>query len=219
MQIETNTIVLDQFGWTFRFRRVKNPSRVLLLLHGWTGDEDSMWPFTLKTSEEYAILAPRAPYLAPAEKGGYSWREIRPGTWGSPTLDELRFAADSLVTLVDELSASIEVASPTFDVIGFSQGGALATTLAALHPDRVDKAAVLSGFIPPGLDAVLQPKLLGDVRFFWSHGTKDELVPFERGQESIRLLEEAGADANFCQADIGHRVSKECKRALDAFLA
>ncbi len=88
MQTETE----KKFGWTFRSHLSEaSPFRILLLLHGWTGDENSMWTFTKKFSN-YAFLSPRAPYLAPAERGGYSWREIKPGTWGSPTLEELHLA-------------------------------------------------------------------------------------------------------------------------------
>lgn len=219
MQIETNTTLLDQFGWTFRVSPIIDvPSRVLLLLHGWTGDENSMWAFAHNLTSHYSIIAPRAPYSAPPDKGGYSWRELKPGTWGSPTLEELGIAADALVSLVDDWSASLSITSPTFDMVGFSQGGALANTLAALHPDRVGKVAILSGFVPSGVERLLHPTLLDDTPFFWAHGTKDELISIDRGRASIELLQKAGADVQLCQAEVGHRVSKECWRSLENFL-
>jgi len=220
VQIKTKTTLLEKFGWRFRIRPIESePSRVLLLLHGWTGDESSMWTFASNFSSDYAIIAPRAPYPASVEKGGYSWREMKPGTWGSPTLEELHFAADALVSLVDEWSASVKIASPTFDIVGFSQGAALAITLAALHPARVDKVAVLSGFVPRGVDALLHPNLLDGIYFFWAHGTQDEMISIERGRASVELLQKAGADVHLCQADVGHKVSKDCRRALEVFLS
>ncbi len=219
MQIENKTQLREESNWLFRVsQQEKSPSHVLLLLHGWTGDENSMWTFTRNFPSDYAILAPRAPYPALAEKGGFSWREIKPGTWGAPTLDELHFAADSLVSLVDFWLDSAKMASLTFDIVGFSQGGALAATIATLYPKRVEKVAVLSGFIPPGVDVLLQPDLLKKKRFFWAHGTKDEMISFERGRAGIELLQNAGAEVTLCQADIGHKVSKDCRRALDIFL-
>ncbi len=219
MQTETKVTILDQFGWTFRIRPVdENPTRVLLLLHGWTGDENSMWAFTRNFPAHYAIIAPRAPHLAPREKGGYSWRELKPGTWGSPTREELQVAGDALVSLVDEWSATLNISSTTFDVIGFSQGGALATTLAVLYPSRIGKMAVLAGFVPKGVDALLRPGLLKGIECFWAHGRQDELVTFERGQTSAQWLEDAGALVRFCEAEVGHRVSRDCRRALDIFL-
>jgi len=178
-----------------------------------------MWTLTSKLPEDYLMLAPRAPYAAKTERGGYSWREIKPGTWGSPTLEELRLSADRLVSFVDLWLASAKITSPRFDIIGFSQGGALAATIAALNPARVDSIAVLSGFIPPGVDELLRPHLLDGIRVFWAHGREDELVPFSRGEKGAKLLEESGADVDFCASDVGHRVDKDCHRALGAFFS
>jgi phospholipase/carboxylesterase len=221
LQIENNTTLLDQFGWVFRARSLsERPQQALLLLHGWTGDENSMWAFAKNFSPQYAILAPRAPFLAPKEKGGYSWRDLKPGTWGKPTLDELRPPADGLVSLVDGWLAALNIPDARFDVAGFSQGGALATLLAILYPQRIRKLAVLAGFVPKGVDdAQLTPGLLSGIDCFWAHGTQDDLVTFERGRESAQRLEAAGAQVRFCEADVGHRVSRECRHALDAFLA
>lgn len=221
MQIETSATVLDQFGWVFCTRSLsETPKRVLLLLHGWTGDENAMWTFTNNFPTDYAIIAPRAPFSAPKEKGGYSWRDLKPGTWGSPTLDELRPPADALVSLVDEWRATLNIANARFDVVGFSQGGALATLLAILYPQRIRKLAVLAGFVPKGVaEAHLLPNMLDGIQCFWAHGTEDNLVSFERGRSSAEMLEKAGAQLRFCAADVGHRVSRECRRALDVFLA
>src|SRR5512143_3327901 len=43
-----------------------------LMLHGWTGDENSMWVFASRLPENCWLVAPRAPYLSPL--GGFSWR-------------------------------------------------------------------------------------------------------------------------------------------------
>ncbi len=220
MPTANNTTIIEKDGWVFRFfSPSENPSRVLLLLHGWTGDEQSMWQFTHKLPENYAIIAPRAPYSAPADKGGYSWREIKPGTWGAPTFVDLHLSADRLVSLVDFGLAVTGTDFDRVDVVGFSQGGALALTLSALSPERVNKVAVLSGFLPSGVDELLRPNLLNHIHFFWAHGSEDKIIPIERGRESIRLLKSAGANIQFCKADIGHRVSKSCRYALGNFLS
>ena len=101
MPDETNTHQMTYNGWVMRVRHAaQEPARFLLLLHGWTGDENSMWVFASKAPEDVWIAAPRAPHAA--EQGGYSWRTLHPGTWGLPTLNDLKPAADSLIRLVDE---------------------------------------------------------------------------------------------------------------------
>ena len=203
-------------GWTMRVRHAsQKPARFLLLLHGWTGDENSMWIFTRRFPEDMWIVAPRAPHAA--KEGGYSWRTLHPGTRGLPTLSDLKPAADSLIRMVDDISVSIGVDATQFDVAGFSQGGALTNVLALLYPQRIHKAAVLAGFMPDGVDDLLAQRVLVGKQFFVSHGAKDNLVPLELAQQSIVLLEKAGAQVTFCEAEVGHKVSADCLRGLESF--
>ena len=216
MPTETDTHLLTYNNWTLRVRRpAQNPARLLLLLHGWTGDENSMWVFARNLSPHFWMLAPRAPY--PTEEGGYSWRGLKNGTLGWPTLTELRPAADALVRLVDNLSASTAVDASTFDVMGFSQGAALASLLCLMYPQRVRKAAILSGFVPDGMDDLIARRPLSGKSIFVAHGTNDGLVPLERAQLSMQKLEQAGAQVNFCEAEVGHKVSADCLRGLQAY--
>ena len=203
-------------GWIMRVRHAsQKPARFLLLLHGWTGDENSMWIFTRRFPEDMWIVAPRAPHAA--KEGGYSWRTLHPGTRGLPTLSDLKPAADSLIRMVDDISVSIGVDATQFDVAGFSQGGALTNVLALLYPQRIHKAAVLAGFMPDGVDDLLAQRVLVGKQFFVSHGAKDNLVPLELAQQSIVLLEKAGAQVTFCEAEVGHKVSADCLRGLESF--
>lgn len=211
-----NTHQMTYNGWTMRVRHATlEPARFMLLLHGWTGDENSMWVFVRKFPADMWIAAPRAPHVA--KEGGYSWRALQPETWGLPTVSDLRSAADSLIRLVDEVSTSIGVDASQFDVAGFSQGGALTNVLALLHPQRIRRAAVLAGFMPGGVDDLLARHVLAGKQFFVAHGTQDSLIPVERARQSIELLEQAGAQVTFCEAEVGHKVSADCLRGLETF--
>ena len=206
-------------GWTMRVRHATQaPARFMLLLHGWTGDENSMWIFANRLPADLWIAAPRA--LHASKQGGYSWRSLHSvleSDWGLPTLSDLKPAAEALIRLVDDVSASISVDATRFEVAGFSQGGALTNALALLYPRRIHKAAVLAGFMPAGVEELLERRVLAGVPFFVAHGTQDPLVPFERARSSIELLEKGGAQVTFCDAEVGHKVSADCLRGLEAF--
>ena len=227
-----NTHQMTYNGWIMRVRHAtQEPARFMLLLHGWTGDENSMWVFARRFPADIWIAAPRGPH--PADGSGYSWRALQPGTlrhgfdalsptaqgnaWGLPTLSDLKPAADSLIRLVDDVSASIGVDAAQFDVAGFSQGGALTNLLALLYPERIRRAAVLAGFMPGGTEELIARQPLIGKRFFVTHGNQDELIPVERARQSIHLLEQAGAQVTFCEAEVGHKVGADCLRSLEAF--
>ena len=213
-----NNHPLEYNGWAMRVRHAsKKPARLMLMLHGWTGDENSMWVFTRNLPQDLFILAPRAPHAI--REGGYSWRAPQPAGKGLPALLDLKPAAVSLLKLVDELSVSIGVNAASFDLVGFSQGGAMANCLALLFPERIHRAAVLAGFMPGGVDDLLESQVLKGIPFFVAHGTRDQLVPVESARESIGFLERAGAQVTFCEAEVGHKVSADCLRALEAFFS
>lgn len=207
-------------GWTLRYRLPKNPdsARVVLLIHGWTGDETVMWLFADKLPQNCALIAPRAPY--PTRRGGYSWQpELRKDGWA--TLEDLQPAAESLLNLLDLLAlqpvfAGVNFAAP-LHLIGFSQGAAVASTLALLHPNRVEKLALLAGFVPNGVNDLLDARPLQGKPVYIAHGSADNLVPIARARQGIFLLERAGAEVDYCEDETGHKLSAKCARKLGEF--
>ena len=213
-----NTSLITFKNWTLRVQESTHPApRLLLLIHGHTGDENSMWVFARAIPDHYWMIAPRAPYRA--EAGGYSWRPSQTGNYDQLNLEMLGSAAEALIWLADEYSASAEIDARIFDVMGFSQGAAVSSVLAFLYPQRIRKTALLAGFVPRGLEELVTERPLEGKPFFVAHGTKDETVTIERARASIALLEQAGAHVTYCEDEVGHNVSVTCLRALQKFFA
>jgi phospholipase/carboxylesterase len=135
------------------------------------------------------------------------------------SLDLLRSSAEMLIRLVDEYSASAGLDASTFDVMGFSQGGAMASLLTFLYPQRIRRIGILAGFVPVGLEELVPERPLEGKPFFVAHGTKDEMVPIDRARASIEVLEQAGAKVTFCEDEVGHKVSVTCLRSMKNFFA
>lgn len=217
MQTEIDSELISFKDWTLRVRSTSaNNPRLLVLVHGWTGDENSMWVFVRRLPENFWIIAPRAPH--PAESSGFSWRPHLSGTFGMPSLEMFLPSAEALIRLIEEYAASVKVDACQFDMMGFSQGGAMVNLIGMLYPQRVRKMGVLAGFVPSGLEDRVAQKVLAGKHVFVAHGTQDKLVSVERARESIGLLEQAGARVTYCEDDVGHRLSANCLRALESYL-
>ena len=216
MAVPSDSQLIQFQDWTLRIRpAVGTPARVMLMLHGWTGDENSMWVFGRDLPPQYLLLAPRAPHAA--QPSGYSWRPLVGGTHGRPSAEMMRPSADSLIRLVDEYCAAVGVDASQFDVMGFSQGAVMTNLLALLYPQRILRDGILAGFVPGGVESLVAARPLEAKPFFIAHGTQDELVPIERARQSIAVLEAAGAQVTYCEAEVGHKVSADCLRALKQF--
>ena len=217
MRAQNNSLIHFN-DWTLRVREAtQTPARLLLMIHGWTGDENSMWVFARNFPADVLMLAPRGLHAAP--QGGYSWRPHREGTHGRPGLADLSDAAGRLLRLVDEYQTEAGMDAGPFDVMGFSQGAAMSNVIACLFPERVRKVGVLAGFMPSGMEEIIAQKPLTGKSVFVTHGTQDNLVPIDRGRASMSLLEQAGAHVTYCEAEVGHKVSADCLRALETFFS
>jgi phospholipase/carboxylesterase len=144
---------------------------------------------------------------------------IRPGTWGLATLEDFRSAAEELLTMVDEWSATAGLDAKQFDLMGFSQGAAMTYTVGLLHPERLRRQVVLSGFLPENGDALLSGGRLSGKPVFVAHGRKDDMIPVELARHAVGLLKAADVKVEYCESDAGHKVSKECIKEMELFMS
>ena len=215
MQTENKSYTLQEDGWKVRIQppAEKSAARSMLLLHGWTGDETVMWIFTAKLPSNYWLFAPRG--QVESGGGGYGWL---PHTGSLPMLDDFTRPARDLIDAFQQWSEDTGAPQSPVDVMGFSQGAAMAYALAAFYPDRIGRVIALAGFLPevdalPGRYDALRGK-----HVYIAHGTRDETVPVERSQTAVRVLGEAGADITYCESDVGHKLSADCLRGLAEFM-
>lgn len=212
-QQPVQTIIND---WTFRIRQPRenraSPNRIMLLLHGHLGNENSMWILTNPLPQDYILLAPRAPLKLGEDQ--YSWHKVTPA-W--PDLDQYQIITDELLARVAAWQAESDLSIERYDLMGFSQGAVLAYALSILHPKKIRKVAALAGFIPQSWQEKLSPGLLKDKEFYISHGKRDQIVPLSQGRKAAHLLQESGAEVLFCEANSGHKLSVNCFKGLGTF--
>ncbi len=202
-------------GWPFKIKQPEgevNPKRVMLLLHGHRGNEKAMWILTNPLPKGYTLLAPRAPVKI--DEGEYSWHQIEPNWPDIATYEEL---IDQLLSRVDSWFDHQGLSVEKFDVMGFSQGAAMAYAMAIVKPGRTGKVAALAGFIPQSWRDSLTEDALSGKSFFIAHGSQDEIIPIHKARQTSEWLEEKGAQVNFCEADTGHKLSANCFNGLGEF--
>jgi phospholipase/carboxylesterase len=202
------------FDWVYRISKPEGigPFPVILLLHGWTGDENSMWVFTPRLPANWLLIAPRGLY--PAPQGGYAWHTALK-IW--PSLEHFQATVDALYQWLTPAQFPAADFSE-LHLVGFSQGAALAYAFTLSHPERVASLSALSGFMPEGV--VLEPsnRRLTGLPVFITHGTKDLLVPVDRARQAVETFDLAGAHVTYCEHDVGHKLNASCFRGLEAFL-
>ena len=208
-------IVSRQIGeWVIK-ERVPAASKscpVLLLLHGWTGDEKAMWVFTRRLSHQFLIISPRGIYPTPT--GGYGWQPKLQRNW--PEVGDFLPSIESLKDLLTQENFP-EGDFTDMSAIGFSQGAAVLFTLALLNPHLFKAMAGLAGFLPQGANELTDSKPLANRRIFMANGRLDDRIPIEKAREAVDVLSRAGAQVSYCEEEVGHKLSASCFRSMELF--
>lgn len=217
MQNPSEAFTLFDRGWIVRIQPPKTdgPHRVMLLLHGFTGDERVMWVFTRNLPQDTWFIAPRAPHAA--SQGGYSWVADRSGS--AREFDAFAAVIPGLLTSVQAWLKDRGVPLEQLHLMGFSQGAALAYTLLITQPDLVAKTAALAGMLPNGAERHVQPGSLTGKSVLITHGTQDTTVPVSMARVAASVLTSAGADVTYCEDDSGHKLGPGCHKNLGSFFA
>jgi len=211
-----NVELLAMDDWVIKTRQPKGtgPYPIFLLLHGWTGDENSMWIFVTGLPSDAIFVAPRG--IFPAPGGGYGWHPYQENRW--PQAVDFHPAMNKIIDLLTQKNFPCGDFS-NINLVGFSQGAALALTLLLTYPAQFQSAVGLSGFLPDGIMQLPQNPLVRGKHVFLAHGTQDEFVSIQRARQTVDHMERAGVNVTYCEDNVGHKLSASCFRGLEAFFS
>ena len=195
---------------------LKNPAPVVVMLHGWGGDEGAMWLFKRVVPAIAAIITPRGPIEL--EHGSFIWFDyLDSGRQPDPTS-----LHDSLTKLKHFLSVLPDVYPIDPDrlvLLGFSQGAAISNALVLTGAKQLVTGMVsLSSFIPDLLEFTDQADFLNGLPVFITHGARDEIVPVKRAQATRDLYTRLGTDVTYHEYSTGHKVHTDGMKALKQWL-
>ncbi len=196
-------------GVPYMLRTPQNdPTGLMLLLHGYTGDERVMWALDSVIPEEYLVASLRG--IHPTPLGGYQWIQSPAGK--AAEFMEYREGVQAVAAVYRQIDEEFVISNPVF-VMGFSQGAVMAFAVASQGEIPVQGVIALAGYLPTGKLAT------GEWDVFWGHGSRDEMVPVKRARTDVDRLRGVGVDVQYCEADVGHKLGAECTRGLRHWLA
>ncbi len=207
---ETQLIQPDRPGLLYCIRPgIDETQPLVIMLHGWTGDEKGMWVFDKVLPEDWWLATLRGPYALPA--GGFSWTEDTPDD--DPRLSDFVISVKAIMHTIADIEARYNLQRNRFVLMGFSQGAAVAFSVLPLAKWKPAAIVSLAGFMPrdTSFDGSGLP-------VFWGHGIQDEVVSIDIARQIVERLRGGGAQVQYCEADVGHKAGLECARGLKPWL-
>lgn len=178
---------------------------LVVMFHGYGSHEGDLMGLVPSLSPEYTYAAVRAPQPI---NMGYQW---------FPLSGELGFSVDAVIQATEPVSAWLAEQAPHHSsvvLLGFSQGMALATSVARHRPELVTAVVGLSGFVVPTEDA--HQEFFDDarlrekpLRMFWGRDPEDPVIPAELVDVSAQWCLDHADVTKVQYRGIGHGVSPQ----------
>ena len=176
--------------------------KLMIILHG-RGDSSEGFrgfpPFLDIEDMNYILFDAPFEYFT-----GFSWYQLPP-----EQLPGIQHSSELLTRDLDTLFAEQFNAQESF-LFGFSQGSLLTFEFGARYEKVLAGYIAISGYI---YDA---PKLLEDMnqkvqkgKWLCTHGTYDNVLPYDTSAQQIELLQDGGFDIEFVTYEKDHTIVQE----------
>ncbi|MCM3486443.1 phospholipase [Kocuria rosea] len=175
---------------------------LLVLLHGYGSHEQDLMGLVPALPGEFSVASVRAPQPAGF---GYQW---------FPLAADLSFSLDRVAEAVEPVAAWLrELAAdhPSTTLLGFSQGMAMATSLARHMPGEIAAVVGLSGFVVPGEHPLFADEQLRErpLRMFWGRDPQDPVIPQELVDSTAEWALEHADVMKVHYTGVGHGISPQ----------
>jgi len=168
---------------------------------------------------KFLVICPQGPLETPIapDTMGYSWYPMSLG--GPPDVTAILLARQRLQNFLDESLRRYPIDRKKLVVLGFSQGGVMAYSLALANPERFAALVVLSSWLPRELEAQLQIKeSVQSLPTLVQHGTQDHMIEIARARDSVERLRDLRLPLTYREYEMGHEIRPRSLVDLSAWL-
>ena len=138
---------------------------------------------------------------------------------GPPDVGAILSSREKLQQFLDACLKHYPIDAKKLVVLGFSQGGVMAYSLALSNPERYAGLAVLSSWLPKELIPLLSIKeAVQSLPTLIQHGTQDQLIEVQRARDSVEKLRALRVRLTYREYDMGHEISPRSLNDLSAWL-
>jgi phospholipase/carboxylesterase len=186
----------------------EGPFPTILTLHGRGANAfDLLGLAPLICQGKFLIICPQGPLETPIapDTMGYAWYPMSLG--GPPDVTAILSSRQKLQNFLDECLRRYPIDHKKLVILGFSQGGVMAYSLALANPERFAALVVLSSWLPRELEAQLSiNESVQSLPTLVQHGTQDHMIEIGRARDSVERLRKLGLSLTYGEYEMGHEI-------------
>ena len=169
---------------------------------------------------KFLMICPQGPLETPIGPGafGYAWYPMSMG--GPPDVGAILSSREKLQQFLDACLKRYPIDAKKLVVLGFSQGGVMAYSLALSNPERFAGLAVLSSWLPNELIPKLSinNEAVQSLPTIVQHGSQDQMIEIQRAKDSVERLRALRVPLTYRDYDMGHEITPRSLTDLSAWL-
>jgi phospholipase/carboxylesterase len=168
---------------------------------------------------KFLMICPQGPLEMPIgpDAVGYAWFPMSMG--GPPDMAAILSSQKLLLTFLDQCLQRYPIDAKKLAVLGFSQGGLMAHSIALAHPERFAALAVLSSWLPEELvEGLAIGEEVRSLPTLVQHGTQDPMIEVDRARDSVERLRSIMVPLTYREYDMGHEISSRSLTDLSTWL-
>jgi phospholipase/carboxylesterase len=168
---------------------------------------------------KFLVICPQGPLETPIGPNavGYAWYPMSMG--GPPDVEAILSSRKRLRQFLDECLERYPIDQKKLALLGFSQGGVMAYSLALPDPERFAALAVHSSWLPEELLPRLSvPDSVQSLPTLVQHGSEDPMIEVGRAQDSVERLRQLRLPLTYREYDMGHEITPKSLSDLSAWL-
>jgi len=196
------------------------PHPTILTLHGRGANAfDLLGLAPYLCGGKFLLICPQAPMETPIgpDAIGYAWYSMSQG--GAPDIQGMLSSLQQLQNFLDACLERYPIDLSKLVVLGFSQGGVMAYSLALANPERFAALAALSTWLPKELAPRLNISAAVQSLPTWvQHGTQDPQIEIARARDSVERLRELKVPLTYKEYEMGHEIRPRSLADLSAWL-
>lgn len=185
----------------------------VFLMHGMGSNEQDLPQLLHELKDNCHIFSLRGPVVQPP---GYAFFTVE--EFGKPHKAIFDKIVAHIRDFIEEVVQEYPVDATKLFVMGFSQGGILAQTLAlVLGTEKLAGAVALSAYLPAHVRDEYFKNDVTNLPMLITHGTMDYVLPYQWGEASRDFFKGQGADVTFVSFEDGHGVTPAIQQEITRF--
>ena len=167
----------------------------------------------------FLVICPQGPLETPIapDTMGYAWYPMSLG--GPPDAKAILSSQVLLKDFLDECLRHYPIDPKKLVILGFSQGGVMAYSLALANPKRFAALAILSSWLPKELLPQLNVNdTVQSLPTLIQHGTQDSMIEVARARSSVETLRELHVPLTYREYEMGHEIRPRSLLELSTWL-